>query len=354
MADTAHHKTLTLGQQFPHIVLPDHRGKRFDLEQLRGRPVLLFYFLNTQRPACIGQLKAFEENLATFEQLGISVIGISQDTIAAQAQCVKKLNLSYPLLADPSAAAAKELGIAKWQQIGPQEMVEITRSVFILDGSLRIRALYAPNKGLEQKVKELTELLPSILPENTPRLAAIQAPVLVIPCVLEPGLCQAMLQRPTLDDDFKSYFDRRLHQRVIPEIKKAFQYHPTRRETPLLLSREKGPVSPYTRFRSNVVPETAHRRYAIQIWLDSNGFEGGGTCFPEYGRIYYKPPAGHALVYSCELLQENLPVTQGKEIRIASYFYDEAQAQSREALAHQQGSRYQAGAGPHVDDPVFE
>ena len=43
--------------------------------------------------------------------------------------------------------------------------------------------------------------------------------------------------------------------------------------------------------------------------LNTGGYEGGALWFPEFGRQLYAPEAGGAVVFSCSLLHEALPVT---------------------------------------------
>ena len=44
--------------------------------------------------------------------------------------------------------------------------------------------------------------------------------------------------------------------------------------------------------------------------------------FPEYGDYRYKPAAGAAVVFSCSLLHEALPVTRGQRFALLSFMRD--------------------------------
>jgi predicted 2-oxoglutarate/Fe(II)-dependent dioxygenase YbiX len=89
----------------------------------------------------------------------------------------------------------------------------------------------------------------------------------------------------------------------------------------------------FGRHRDNATPYTAHRRYALTLNLNQD-YEGGELRFPEYGRMLYRPPAGGAVVFSCALLHEALPVTAGRRFVLLSFFFDRDGArQEQEALA---------------------
>ena len=53
--------------------------------------------------------------------------------------------------------------------------------------------------------------------------------------------------------------------------------------------------------------------------------------FPEYGRATYRAPTGGAVVFSCSLLHEALPVTKGRRYAFLPFLYDETAAAVRVA-----------------------
>ncbi len=52
--------------------------------------------------------------------------------------------------------------------------------------------------------------------------------------------------------------------------------------------------------------------------------------FPEFGGQTYTAPAGGAVVFSCSLLHEATPVTQGVRYAYLPFLYDDAGAKIRE------------------------
>ena len=55
----------------------------------------------------------------------------------------------------------------------------------------------------------------------------------------------------------------------------------------------------------------------------NESYEGGALRFPEYGPDHYRPAAGDAVVFSCSLMHEALPVTRGERYVLLSFFFDE-------------------------------
>ena len=85
--------------------------------------------------------------------------------------------------------------------------------------------------------------------------------------------------------------------------------------------------------RDNTTKGTAHRRFAVTINLNADDYEGGDLCFPEFGPRTYRAPTGGAIVFSCALLHQAMPVTRGRRFAFLPFLYDEETALLRERNA---------------------
>jgi predicted 2-oxoglutarate/Fe(II)-dependent dioxygenase YbiX len=189
------------------------------------------------------------------------------------------------------------------------------------------------------------------------------APVIVVPRIFEPEFCKSLVNlykayggeesgfmrdidgktTAIIDHSHKRRRDfsisdetrvqatqARISRRLVPEIKKAFQFEVTRMERYIVAcydSEEGGYFRPH---RDNKTKGTAHRRYAVTLNLNSEEYDGGYRRFPEFGLQVFKSPTGGAVVFSCSLLHEALPVSNGTRYVFLSFFYDDAGAQIRE------------------------
>ena len=312
------------GERLPRLVLQDERFKSFDLNHLIGKPVVLFYFLSIHHPFCVELLNIIQSKIHQFREKGVAIIAISPNAAIDLYEGAKKLNLVFPLLADPEFQAAKALGIALIANVGPKEAIEVRRSTFILDSTLRIRKQYSP-KETKSHVLQILEELETELPEMQAYLVKAHAPVLWIPDVIEPGLCKEIVSRNNLESPFNSYIDKRLYERVVPEVLKAFYFKPKKRKTPSIEIYSPHNQGPSKLLRVHAQESEITYQYVMMISLNTpdEDYIGGGLCFPEYSLGIYKATLGSAIVYSTFLLQERLPVISGKAIMLMSYFYDE-------------------------------
>jgi len=194
--------------------------------------------------------------------------------------------------------------------------------------------------------------------------APLHAPVLILPRVFEPELCRLLIDiyekeggeasgfmrdvdgktRLILDPGHKRRKDHdlvdpglrkataaRIHDRLLPEVAKAFQFQVTRMERYLVGCYEAADGGHFRPHRDNTTAGTAHRRFAVTINLNAEDYEGGDLSFPEFGPRRYRAPTGGAVVFSCSLLHMVDPVIAGRRFAFLPFLYDEVAAREREA-----------------------
>jgi predicted 2-oxoglutarate/Fe(II)-dependent dioxygenase YbiX len=228
-------------------------------------------------------------------------------------------------------------------------------TTYVLDPALRVLAVI-PNKDDAHCAQLLSVLdrLPRIGPSA---LAAQQAPVLAVPTIFEPSLCKELIDyyerlggqdlgfardvggktTRIIDHDHKRRGDRivedealchacmiRIRDRLAPEVHKAFQVRTTRMERHLVSCYDTQDGGHFRPHRDNTTRGTAHRQFAVSLFLNSGEYEGGFLRFPEFGPALYSAPTGGAVVFSCSLLHEATRVTRGRRYMFLPFLYDEA------------------------------
>lgn len=118
--------------------------------------------------------------------------------------------------------------------------------------------------------------------------------------------------------------EREVHQQVeanvLPQIYRAFHYPVQQREHFKIISYDAG-KGYFRAHRDNETPDVAYRRFAMTLNLNTGEYRGGELRFPEFGERLYSAPAGSALVFSCSLLHEVVPITQGRRVALTSFFF---------------------------------
>lgn len=98
-------------KKFPLKKMLDQTGKEFDMNQLKGKPFVVYFYPKDDTPGCTKQACSFRDAYEDFQDLGVPVIGISSDSPVSHANFAKKHNLPFRLLSDTNSKFRKEVGV---------------------------------------------------------------------------------------------------------------------------------------------------------------------------------------------------------------------------------------------------
>lgn len=105
---------LAPGSHAPGFQLPDQNGNLVNLDQLRGRYVVIYFYPRAMTPGCTQQACSLRDAHHTLTERNIAVLGISPDKPKALKKFKERGNLPFTLLSDADHHVA-ELYKA-WQQ----------------------------------------------------------------------------------------------------------------------------------------------------------------------------------------------------------------------------------------------
>jgi len=101
---------LEVGDVAPDFRLRDQDGVERSLGELLERPVLLSFYPADGTPGCTTQACDIRDRWAEFEDLGVTVVGISPDDVATHRGFASEHGLPQTLLADPDHAVLEAYG----------------------------------------------------------------------------------------------------------------------------------------------------------------------------------------------------------------------------------------------------
>ncbi len=125
--------TLEVGQTAPDFRLRGPGGQFVTLSEYGGKKnVVLVFFPLAFSPVCSHQLPGIQKDLARFEALDATVLGISVDSHWANEAFARQLGLSFPLLSDFDRSTSESYGM-----LIPEKHYS-GRAVFVVDRQGRI------------------------------------------------------------------------------------------------------------------------------------------------------------------------------------------------------------------------
>jgi thioredoxin-dependent peroxiredoxin len=115
------------GQPAPDFELESDSGETVKLSDLRGKPVVLYFYPKDDTPGCTRQAFGLRDAWSDFKRAGAEVFGISADTRASHERFKAKYSLPFTLLADPEHKLAEPYGV------GQEGKKSYQRSTFVID-----------------------------------------------------------------------------------------------------------------------------------------------------------------------------------------------------------------------------
>ncbi|MEZ4317368.1 MAG: thioredoxin-dependent thiol peroxidase [Myxococcota bacterium] len=145
---------LETGQTVADFTLEDHTGSPVRWADLRGKPVVFFFYPKANTPGCTTEACAFRDLRSEFDALGVQVFGISADSVKAQSGFAKKYELTMPLLADPDKVVLTPWGVWGEKKNYGKTYMGIKRTTFLFDAEGRVASVWenVRVKGHAEKV----------------------------------------------------------------------------------------------------------------------------------------------------------------------------------------------------------
>ena len=126
---------LDVGQPAPAFTLPDQNGTEVTLFDLRGAPVVVYFYPKDDTPGCTTQACAVRDQWQELEEAGATVLGISPDDVDSHARFAAKYDLPHRLLADPDRPAIDAYGAWGVKKMYGREYEGVIRSTVLIDAA---------------------------------------------------------------------------------------------------------------------------------------------------------------------------------------------------------------------------
>ncbi|MBS1917477.1 MAG: redoxin domain-containing protein [Bacteroidetes bacterium] len=120
------------GQIAPSFSLYDSEKNKINLEDYRGKNVLILFFPLAFTSVCTTELCSIRDNIAHYNNANAQVLGISVDSLYTLAKFKEAQHLNFPLLSDFNKEVSSAYG-ALYEQFGFDMKGVSKRAAFVLD-----------------------------------------------------------------------------------------------------------------------------------------------------------------------------------------------------------------------------
>ena len=137
------------GAEAPDFTLRDQDGNPVRLRDLRGNPVVLYFYPKADTPGCTTQACGVRDHQADYQGADAVVLGVSPDQVKAVSKFDQKYGLGFPLLADSDHAVAEAYGVWVEKSMYGRTYMGNERTTFVIGPDGRIKEILRKVKPAE-------------------------------------------------------------------------------------------------------------------------------------------------------------------------------------------------------------
>ena len=149
------------GQKAPDFTLPDQDGNEVTLSELRGKPVVLYFYPRADTPGCTTQACGVRDHRADYSKADAIVLGVSPDPVAKVKRFYDKHELGFTLLADEDHAVCELYGTWAEKSMYGKKYWGALRATFVIDAGGKVAKVFpkvSPKAHDDQVLAALAEL----------------------------------------------------------------------------------------------------------------------------------------------------------------------------------------------------
>jgi peroxiredoxin Q/BCP len=149
------------GERAPAFTLTADDGSKVRPSDLKGRPVVLYFYPRDDTPGCTREACAFRDRKAELQKHGAAVLGVSTDSLESHRSFRDKFELNFPLLVDADHNVAERYGAWREKNMYGKKSMGIQRSTFLIDSDGKVAKVWKQVKvdgHDEQVLAALAEL----------------------------------------------------------------------------------------------------------------------------------------------------------------------------------------------------
>ncbi|HEY3662898.1 MAG TPA: peroxiredoxin [Chthoniobacterales bacterium] len=115
-------------------------GQVVRLKDLRGTPVVLYFYPKDDTPGCTAQACGLRDSWGDFDGRA-EIFGVSIDSAASHEKFIAKYDLPFPLLSDPEKKIVTAYGVWVEKSMYGKKYMGAERTTFVVDGAGKISAI---------------------------------------------------------------------------------------------------------------------------------------------------------------------------------------------------------------------
>lgn len=134
--------SVSAGDMAPEFKLPTDGGGELELQALRGKKVVLYFYPKDSTPGCTTEAQDFRNLMPEFEAVNAVIVGASKDSIKRHDNFKTKQQLNFPLVSDVEGTLCEAYGVWQEKKNYGRSYMGIVRSTFLIDEEGKIEQVW--------------------------------------------------------------------------------------------------------------------------------------------------------------------------------------------------------------------
>jgi thioredoxin-dependent peroxiredoxin len=145
----------------PNFKLPSTDNTIFELNKVKKKNVILYFYPKDDTPGCTIESKDFSKLNNLIIKNNTIVLGISKDSIQSHLKFIKKYKLKFNLLSDEKLLLIKKYGVWGKKSFLGKKYMGVIRTTFLINSKGKIHKIWS-NVRVKDHAKEVLEELKNI------------------------------------------------------------------------------------------------------------------------------------------------------------------------------------------------
>lgn len=133
---------LGIGDIAPDFNLPRDGGAEQSLSQLRGKPVVLYFYPKDDTSGCTLEAHDFTTLKPEFDKIGVEIIGMSPDKAEKHDKFKEKHELNITLVSDEEKTTLMAYGVWVEKSMYGRKYMGVERTTFLIDKTGKIAEIW--------------------------------------------------------------------------------------------------------------------------------------------------------------------------------------------------------------------
>ena len=142
MATKSAPKELAPGDRAPAFKMPTDGGGELSSAALKGQAYVLYFYPRDDTSGCTREAIGFSGAKRKFDAAGVTVIGVSKDSVASHDKFKAKHKLKLTLASDPEVKTAQAYGVWVQKSLYGRKYMGMERATFLVGPNGKIAQIW--------------------------------------------------------------------------------------------------------------------------------------------------------------------------------------------------------------------